>query len=99
MLVIVAKQEGLFTTVFGLLSLLWIPATPSAVGLLTPHEREVYIRALAEDWSGDVEGEEGEDHEQFSWSEVWSVVINAPHVLLICIPLFGLGLTVSVNLS
>lgn len=87
-------QEGLFTTLFGIFSLMWIPATPADVNLLTPQEKEVYVRVLENDWNTSAEEDETKE-EKFSWSEVWSCIIDAPHVLLICIPLFGLGVTVS----
>ncbi|KAA1474439.1 MFS general substrate transporter [Dentipellis sp. KUC8613] len=79
--------EGVFTTVFGIVSFFLIPAAPSTMWLLNPEERVAYTRALADDWSGD------EEHEVFSWSEVASAFTDAPHVLLNCLPLFASGLT------
>ncbi|TFY81504.1 hypothetical protein EWM64_g2504 [Hericium alpestre] len=61
--------EGVFTTVFGLLSFLVFPASPSTARFLTPQEREVYTQALADDWSGD------DGKEKFSWSE-WTNAIR-----------------------
>lgn len=49
----------------------------------------MYADVLAEDWSGD------EEHEVLSWSEVLSIFVDAPHILLTCIPLFLNGFMVS----
>ncbi|KAI0320432.1 MFS general substrate transporter, partial [Amylostereum chailletii] len=84
--------EGLFTTVFGLVSVFIIPAEPRDIKYLTPEEREAYTRALAEDWSGDADAD-GKAQEVFSWSEVASVFTDAPHVLLLGLPLFFSGVT------
>ena len=57
---------------------------------LTLDEKEAYIGGLQASWSGD-----GDDvAETFSWSEVGSVFVNAPHVFLVSIPLFFNGATV-----
>lgn len=87
----------MFTTLFGLITfLIGVPATPTqfSTRILTPDERSVYCTALAEDWSADADVD-GREPEVFSWSEVWSVFTNAKHVLLICVPLFFSGVTVS----
>ena len=89
----VAPQEGLFTTVFGLVSIFIIPAEPRDIRYLTKAERDAYTRALAEDWSGDADAD-GKAEEVFSWSEVISVFTNAPHVMLLGLPLFFSGVTV-----
>ncbi|KAI0057283.1 MFS general substrate transporter [Artomyces pyxidatus] len=82
--------EGVFTTLFGIITLFFIPATPRDIGWLTEHEKESYTRDLTADWSGDAD-EEGQ--EVFSWSEVASVFINAPQTLILCLPLFFSGVT------
>ena len=87
-------QEGLFTTVFGIVSWFFIPATPADVPFLTQAEKDTYVRALVQDWSGDADAD-GQATEVFSWSEVWSTFTDAPHVLLLCLPLFFNGVTVS----
>ncbi|THH12858.1 hypothetical protein EW146_g7303 [Bondarzewia mesenterica] len=84
--------EGLFTTVFGLVSWFIIPATPADMPLLSKAEKETYTRALVQDWSGDSDAD-GTASEVFSWSEVWGTFTNAPHVLLLCLPLFFNGVT------
>jgi hypothetical protein len=82
-------QEGVITTVSGLLTGFFVPATPMDVPFLTEHEKITYTRALAEDWSGD------NDVEEFKWSEVFSCITNSPHTLLLCILLFFDGTSVS----
>ncbi|KAI0050311.1 MFS general substrate transporter [Auriscalpium vulgare] len=84
--------EGAFTSAFGLATLFFLPATPRDINWLTEHEKSVYMQSLADDWSGDNDSD-GEGQEVFSWSEVGSVFINAPHTLLLCIPLFFSGVT------
>ncbi|ETW77229.1 major facilitator superfamily [Heterobasidion irregulare TC 32-1] len=84
--------EGLFTTVFGIVSWFFIPATPADVPFLTQAEKDTYVRALVQDWSGDTDAD-GQATEVFSWSEVWSTFTDAPHVLLLCLPLFFSGVT------
>ena len=87
---ILTLQEGVFTTVFGLLSFLITPAKPAAMPFLTLDEKAAYIGGLQASWSGD-----GDDvAETFSWSEVGSVFVDAPHVFLVSIPLFFNGATV-----
>ena len=67
-------QEGVFTTAFGLISMFFMPATPADMPWLTNDEKTIYLRELAEDWSGD------DETDMFSWSEVWSVFVDGPHV-------------------
>jgi hypothetical protein len=81
------------TCVFGLVVFYFVPASPRDIRHLTEEEREAYCRDLADDWSGDADTD-GKYHEVFSWSEVASVFIDAPHVALMAIPLFFNGLTV-----
>lgn len=88
-------QEGAITTAFGLATVCFVPASPRSIRLLTEEEREVYCRDLADNWSGDADAD-GKYEEVFSWSEVASAFTNAPHVLLMAIPLFFNGVTVTV---
>ncbi|ETW81161.1 major facilitator superfamily, partial [Heterobasidion irregulare TC 32-1] len=74
--------EGACTTAFGLISMFFIPATPADMPWLTSDEKTIYLRELAEDWSGD------DETDIFSWSEVWSVFVDGPHILLLCLPMF-----------
>ncbi|KAI9433910.1 MFS general substrate transporter [Lactarius indigo] len=55
--------------------------------VLTEQERETYCRDLADDWSGDADTD-GTYQETFSWSEVASAFTDAPHVLMLFLPLF-----------
>ncbi|KAI0267288.1 MFS general substrate transporter [Gloeopeniophorella convolvens] len=84
--------EGVFTTVFGIFTLFVVPESPKNIKFLTQEERDAYCRALAEDWSGDADSD-GKYEEVFSWSEVTSVFTNAPHVLMLALPLFFSGVT------
>lgn len=68
-----------------------MPATPADMPFLSEVEKSTYIESLAADWSGDAYEEE------FSWSEVWSVFVDAPQILLGCLPLFFNGVTVSIH--
>ena len=86
-------QEGTFTTAFGLATLFIVPASPKTIKLLTTEEREIYCRDLADDWSGDADVD-GTYQEVFSWSEVASTFTDAPHVLILFLPLFFDGTTV-----
>jgi len=79
---------------FGLLAWYFVPTSPRAIRLLTEEEREAYCRDLADDWSGDADTD-GKYKEEFSWSEVTSIFTDAPHVLMLSIPGFFAGLTVS----
>ena len=88
-------QEGAFTSTFGLATLFFVLASPRTIRLLT-EEREVYCQDLADNWSGDADTD-GKYDEVFSWSEVASVFTDAPHVLLMAIPLFFSGVTVTVS--
>jgi hypothetical protein len=47
----------------------------------------MYCRDLANDWSGDADTY-GTYQEVFSWSEVASAFVDAPHVLMIFVALF-----------
>ena len=87
-------QEGVFTSAFGLAALYFVPASPRNFWLLTEEERDAYCRDLADDWSGDADTD-GKYAEVFSWSEVASVFTDAPHVLLMAIPMFLIGITVT----
>ena len=87
-------QEGAFTSAFGLAALCFVPASPRNFWLLTEEERDAYCRDLVDDWSGDADTD-GKYAEVFSWSEVASVFIDAPHVLLMVIPMFLIGITVT----
>jgi hypothetical protein len=88
-------QEGAFTSAFGLATIFFVPASPRNIRFLTKEEREAYCLDLADDWSGDADTY-GKHDEVFSWSEVASVFTDAPHVLLMAIPSFLLGVTVTV---
>jgi hypothetical protein len=80
-------QEGTFTTAFGLATLFFVPASPKSIKFLTEEEHETYCRDLADDWSGDADTD-GTYQEVFSWSEVASAFVDAPHVLMLFVPLF-----------
>ena len=80
-------QEGTFTVAFGLATLFFVPASPNNFKLLTEEERETYCRDLADDWSGDADID-GNYQEVFSWSEVTSAFLDAPHVLMTFVALF-----------
>lgn len=86
-------QERAFTVAFGLATLFFVPDSPRNIRFLTEDERETYCRELAYDWSGDVDAD-GTYKEVFNWSEVASAFTNAPHVLMLFIPLFFSGTTV-----
>jgi len=79
--------EGTFTAAFGLATLFFVPASPKTIKLLTKEERETYCRDLTDDWSGDADND-GIYEEVFSWSEVASTFVDAPHVLMLCVPFF-----------
>jgi hypothetical protein len=64
------------------------------IKLLTEEERRAYCQDLANDWSGDADTD-GKHEEVFSWSEVASVFTDAPHILLLALPMFFSGVTVS----
>ncbi|KAN0135824.1 MFS general substrate transporter [Lactarius tabidus] len=84
--------EGTFTVAFGLATLFFVPDSPRNIRFLTEDERETYCRDLADDWSGDADAD-GTYQEVFRWSEVASAFTNAPHVLILFIPLFFNGTT------
>ncbi|KAI0319666.1 MFS general substrate transporter [Amylostereum chailletii] len=84
--------EGVFTVVFGIATAALMPASPATFKLLSDTERSAYLRQLTGDWSGDSD-EDGQGTETFSWSEVKSVFADAPHVLIMCLPLFLGGVT------
>jgi MFS family permease len=84
--------EGVFTSLFGIFSFFVLPRTPESTLFLKEDEKIAYRESLKADWSGDMDGE------MFKWSEVFKA-FRAPHVLLICIPLFFNGATVSFLLS
>jgi hypothetical protein len=88
-------QEGAFTSAFGLATIFFVPTSPKTIRFLTKEEREAYCQDLADNWSGDADTD-GKYDEVFSWSEVASVFKNAPHVLLMSIPFFLNGVTVTV---
>lgn len=87
-------QEGAFTSAFGLATIFLVPTSPRSIRFLTQEEREVYCQDLADNWSGDADTDNKYD-EVFSWSEVASVFTDAPHVLLMAIPSFLNGVTVT----
>jgi len=89
-----STQEGVATIVFGLLAWYFVPTSPRSIKILTEEEREAYCRDLADDWSGDADTD-GKYKEEFSWNEVASTFTDAPHVLMISVPAFFTGLTVS----
>jgi len=80
-------QEGIVTTIAGLLTASFIPATPMDAPFLTLHEKVTYTRALADSWSGDNDAD-GKDVEVFQWSEVFSCFTDSPHTLSFCVLLF-----------
>ena len=82
------------TPAFGLAAFYLVPASPRNFKFFTEEEREIYCQDLADDWSGDADTD-GKYDEVFSWSEVASVFTDAPHVLMMCLPLFFNGLTVT----
>lgn len=79
----------MFTSVFGIISFFLLPANLAKMPFLSSEEKTIYADVLAADWSGD------DDHEVFSWSEVLSAFVDAPHILLTCVPLFMNGFMVS----
>ena len=79
--------------VFGLATFFFVPDSPKTIKFLTEKERQTYCRDLAYDWSGDADTL-GTYQEEFSWSEVASVFTDAPHVLMLFLPLFFNGATV-----
>ncbi|ETW81273.1 major facilitator superfamily [Heterobasidion irregulare TC 32-1] len=79
--------EGVLTVLCGILSFFLLPREPSKLRWLTRHEKAVYVEMLREDWSGDAEDE------KFSWAEVWSVFLNAPHFIILCVHFFVGGIT------
>ena len=86
-------QEGVVTIALGLLAWCCLPNSPRAIKILTEEEREAYCRDLVDDWSGDADTD-GKYKEVFSWSEVTSAFTDAPHVLMLSVPLFFSGLLV-----
>lgn len=68
--------------------MLILPATPADMPFLSKTEKSTYLLELEEDWSG-----ENQLH-VFSWVEVWSVVTDAPHVIILCFSSFFSGLMV-----
>jgi hypothetical protein len=78
---------------FGLATFFLVPASPKTIKFLTNKERQTYCRDLAYDWSGDADTL-GTYHEEFSWCEVASVFMDAPHVLMLFFPFFFNGATV-----
>ena len=89
-----SPQEGALTPAFGIAAFYLVPSSPGNFKKFTEEEREIYCQELANDWSGDADTD-GKYNEVFSWSEVASVFTNAPHVLMMCLPLFFNGLTVT----
>ncbi|KAG8703948.1 hypothetical protein FRC08_002539 [Ceratobasidium sp. 394] len=78
--------EGVFTCVFGLFALVVMPASPHQVRALTKPETEALAEMLR------LDGNDTTNHEPFSWTSVLSA-FKAPHVLLLCIPIFFSGVT------
>ncbi|KAG8707632.1 hypothetical protein FRC09_001724 [Ceratobasidium sp. 395] len=78
--------EGVFTSLFGLFALVVMPASPRQVRALTNAETEAVAEMLR------LDGNDTTNHEPFSWSSVLSA-FKAPHVLLLCVPLFFSGVT------
>jgi len=87
-------QEGIVTTIVGLLTAYFMPATPMDAPFLTLHEKVTYTRALADSWSGDNDAD-GKAVDVFKWSEVFSCITDSPHTLLLCVLLFFNGTSVS----
>ena len=71
----------------------FVPASQKTIKLLTEEEHERYCRDLADDWSG-VADTDGTYEEVYSWSEVAGAFTDAPHVLMLFVPLFFGGTTV-----
>ena len=88
-------QEGAFTAAFGLISMAFMPAAPADMPFLTQDERKRYLRELEDDWCGDADDEA----DRFSWSEVMSAFVDAPHAVLLCFPMFFNGITVRGQVS
>ncbi|QRV74824.1 major facilitator superfamily transporter [Ceratobasidium sp. AG-Ba] len=78
--------EGVFTAVFGLFSFAVMPASPRQVRALSKEETEAVAEMLR------LDGNDTTHHEPFSWSSILSA-FKAPHVILLCIPLFFSGVT------
>ena len=89
------SKEGALTSAFGLATIFLVPTSPKNIKFLTEEECEVYCQDLADDWSGETDTN-GKFDEVFSWSEVASAFTDAPHVLIMAIPAFLVGVTVTV---
>jgi len=78
--------EGVFTSVFGIFSFFVMPASPHQVKALSTAENQAVAEMLR------LDGNDTTTHEAFSWSSILSA-FKAPHVVLLCIPLFFSGVT------
>lgn len=71
---------------FGLITFFIMPASPHQVRALSSAETEAVTEMLR------LDGNDTTTHEAFSWSAIFSA-FKAPHIVLLCIPLFFSGVT------